>query len=642
MALISLHEVSLSLGGSALLDRATLVVEPQERIGLVGRNGAGKSTLLRLLAGEIGPDAGVVTREPGVRVALLPQYVPETLPGTVFDVVASGAGEHLTLLRQYQDLADRLGDLAHGHESGDSQGLLQELDRVQRLLEASGGWQLHGRVKELIQTHGLEGQAEFDSLSAGMKRRALLARALVAEPDVLLLDEPTNHLDIETIVWLEDMLLRLGKTILFVTHDRSFLSRLATRIVELDRGRLLSYPCSYDRYLERRASLLEAEQRAWQQFDKKLAQEEAWIRRGVRARRTRNEGRARALERLRLERERRRERLGDPRLAIVEAERSGRLVVEATDVSFAYGEKVILRDFSTVVLRGDRVGILGPNGSGKTTLLGLLVGELSPQQGRVRLGTGVKVAYFDQLRASLDGEQIVRDAVADGAEFVVVEGKRRHIVGYLEDFLFTHEQIHGPVRLLSGGERNRLLLAKLFAVPSNVLALDEPTNDLDTETLELLEQRLLDYTGTILLVSHDRTFLNNVVTSVLVLEGDGKVGEYVGGYDDWLRSRPQAKVLDAPPGDVRRSERPKPSIARRRLSYKEKKELETLPLRIEMLENEQAELASALSSSELYASGDPTRIVQISARLKEIEQEIEAAYARWEELEKLAGAEAGQ
>ena len=661
MALASLHEVSLSLGGPLLLDRASLMVKKGERIGLVGRNGAGKTTLLRLLAGKLRPDSGNIVFEPGTRVSLLPQSVPDDLPGTVYDVVASGGKEHLELLKRYHELAARLTHAHAGAREGaeasvdpgvgvsagegvgaaapdgrQHQALLRELEQVQQRLESTGAWQFHGRVKEALALHRLDGEAEFASLSAGMKRRVLLARALVVEPDLLLLDEPTNHLDIDTIVWLEDLLLKLGKTIIFVTHDRAFLQRLATRIVELDRGRLLSFACSYDRYLERRGALLAAEEKAWQEFDKKLAQEEAWIRRGVRARRTRNEGRVRALEQLRLEREQRRERMGNPRLAIAEAERSGRLVVEAERVSFSYGDNKILRDFSTAVIRGDRVGILGPNGSGKTTLLKLLLGELTPQQGRVRLGSGVKVAYFDQLRAQLDEERTVKDAVADGAEMVVVEGKRRHVVGYLEEFLFAPEQIHGPVRLLSGGERNRLLLAKLFCVPSNVLALDEPTNDLDTETLGLLEERLLTYAGTILLVSHDRALLNNVVTSVLVLEGGGRVGEYVGGYDDWLRQRPQPTGPEKTAPVVRKLGRPKPSTPKRRLSYKETKELEALPGKIEALEEEQARLIATLSSPEFYAKSDPADIARANARLQDLERELDEAYARWEELEELA------
>lgn len=627
-------------------------------MGVVGRNGAGKTTFLRLLAGEIAPDSGRITKAPGTRIALLPQEVPGRLPGTVYEVVAQAYDKHLRLLGRYQELVMRL---AEGEETGDSSGpgssigvdsavhtqpspvpgqreLLRELGEVQHQLEVAGAWHFHQRVGQAIAAMGVDGRAEFRLLSAGTKRRVLLARALAAEPDVLLLDEPTNHLDIDTIMWLEDLLLRLGKTLVFVTHDRAFLQHLATRIVELDRGRLLSFACDYERYLEIRKASLEAEEKAWQEFDKRLVQEEAWLRRGVRARRTRNEGRIRALEQLRLERERRRERLRNPRLTVAEAKRSGRLVMEAEKVTFAFGGKTIVQDFSTAILRGDRVGILGPNGSGKTTLLKLFLGEIAPQQGRVRLGAGVQVAYFDQLRAQLDEARTVREVVAEGAEAVFVEGRWRHVVGYLEDFLFAPEQIHGPVRLLSGGERNRLLLAKLFCVPSNVLALDEPTNDLDLETLELLEERLLGYSGTILLVSHDRAFLNNVVTSVLVLEGEGRVGEYAGGYDDWLWQRREAKPAGAAVAArcAPTKAEGKPVRAKRKLSYQEAKELEALPARIEVLEHEQAELAASLGSSEFYVRTDPAGIARAAARLEEIQQELDAAYMRWEELEELA------
>ena len=411
---------------------------------------------------------------------------------------------------------------------------------------------------------GLDEDAEFRLLSAGLKRRVFLARALANEPDVLLLDEPTNHLDIDTILWLEDFLLRFNKTLVFVTHDRAFLQRMATRIVEIDRGRLLSFDCDYDTYLERRQAMLDAEEKAWQDFDKKLAKEEVWIRQGIKARRTRNEGRVRALEQLRLERELRRERMGNAQIAIVEADRSGRLVAEAEKISFAFDGKKILENFSTTIIRGDRVGILGPNGSGKTTLLKLLLGELKPQKGRVRLGAGLKIAYFDQLRAQLDEDRTLRDNIADGGETVFVGGATRHVVGYLQDFLFSPDQIQAPVRLLSGGERNRLLLAKLFSVPSNVLVLDEPTNDLDTETLALLEERLLTYSGTILLVSHDRAFLNNVVTSTLVFEGDGRLREYVGGYDDWLRQRREPATPKEPKAAKKAGRSPRREQARRR------------------------------------------------------------------------------
>jgi ABC transport system ATP-binding/permease protein len=631
MTQIWISNVSLSLGGPLLLDEATLPIEPGERIGLLGRNGAGKSTLLRLLTGEVRPDSGEIVTSPGTRISLLPQDVPEALPGTVYDVVASGGQGHLELLHQYHELTMRMA-------KGSDADLLKKLERLQHQLETSGAWNFHQHVETVISWVSLDEDAEFRLLSAGMKRRVLLAKALANEPDVLLLDEPTNHLDIDTILWLEEFLLKFNKSIVFVTHDRAFLQRMATRIVEIDRGRLLPFDCDYGTYLERRQAMLDAEEKGWQDFDKKLAKEEVWIRQGIKARRTRNEGRVRALQQLRIERDLRRERMGDAKIAIMEASRSGRLVAEAEKISFAFDGKKIVENFSTAIIRGDRVGILGRNGSGKTTLLKLLLGELQPQKGRVRLGAGLKIAYFDQLRAQLDDDRTLRASVADGGDTVSVGGASRHVVGYLQDFLFSSEQIQAPVRLLSGGERNRLLLAKLFSVPSNVLVLDEPTNDLDTETLSLLEERLLTYTGTILLVSHDRAFLNNVVTSTLVFDADGKLREYVGGYDDWLRQRKKP----APRKDakvVKEEAKPlqeKPAQAKRKLSYKETKELEALPGRIETLEAERTEIIAALSSPEFYAGSDQAQMAATNARLEMLVRELDEAYARWEQLEELS------
>jgi ATP-binding cassette subfamily F protein uup len=629
-AQVWIRDVSVSLGGPLLLDQASLVIEEGERIGLLGRNGAGKSTLLKMLVGDIPPDSGEVVRSAGARVGLLPQDVPDTLPGSVYDIVASGGQGHLDLLHQYHELTVRLA------KGGDAD-LLKELERVQHRLETSGAWHFHQRVEMVVSLTSLDEDAEFGTLSAGLKRRTLLAKALANEPDLLLLDEPTNHLDINAILWLEDFLLRFNKTIMFVTHDRAFLQRMATRIVEIDRGRLLSFDCDYDTYLERRQSLLDSEEKSWQDFDKKLAKEEVWIRQGIKARRTRNEGRVRALEQLRLERELRRERMGNAQIAIVEADRGGKLVAKAEKLSFAFEGKKIVENFSTAIIRGDRVGILGPNGSGKTTLLKLLLGELKPQKGRVRLGSGLKIAYFDQLRAQLDDDRTLRQSIADGGDTVVVGGASRHVVGYLQDFLFSSDQIQAPVRLLSGGERNRLLLAKLFSVPSNVLVLDEPTNDLDTETLSLLEERLLTYNGTILLVSHDRAFLNNVVTSTLVFEDDGQLREYAGGYDDWLRQR-EARATQKGPKAAKTDDKPareKPLQTKRKLSYKETKELEALPGRIETLEAERTEIITALSSPEFYASSDSDRVTSTNARLKTLDLELDEAYARWEQLEEL-------
>jgi ABC transport system ATP-binding/permease protein len=630
MSQIWIHDVSVSLGGPTLLDGATLTIDEGERIGLLGRNGTGKSTLLRMLDGDIPPDSGEIVKSAGARVALLPQDVPDTMPGTVYDIVASGGHEHLEVLRQYHDLTVQL---AHG---GDAH-LLKKLERVQHRLETSGAWLFHQRVESVIGWTSLDEDAEFRSLSAGMKRRVFLARALANEPDVLLLDEPTNHLDIDTILWLEDFLLKFDKTIVFVTHDRAFLRRMATRIVEIDRGRLFSFDCDYDTYLERREAMLDAEEKAWQDFDKKLAQEEVWIRQGIKARRTRNEGRVRALQQLRVERDLRRERMGNAKIAITEAARSGRLVAEAEKVSFAFDGKKILENFSTAIIRGDRIGILGPNGAGKTTLLKILLGELTPQKGRVRLGAGLKIAYFDQLRAQLDEDRTVRDNIADGGDTVLVGGTSRHVVGYLQDFLFSPAQIQARVRMLSGGERNRLLLTRLFSVPSNVLVLDEPTNDLDTETLSLLEERLLNYSGTILLVSHDRSFLNNVVTSTLVFESDGKLREYVGGYDDWLRQRrePAATKETKVAKKEEKAARARPAQAKSRLSFKDARELEALPQSIEALEKEQAEIIAALGSSEFYAATNSAGVAATNARLEALGQELHEAYLRWEELENL-------
>ncbi len=629
--IIWVNNISVSFGGPLLLDGATLRIEEGERIGLLGRNGSGKSTFMRLLNGEILPDQGEIVKGGAVRVAMLPQEVPDDLPGTIYDVVASGGQAHLELLREYHDLTMQIA------RRGDAD-LLDKLARVQHQLEATGAWQHHQRVETIIARTGLDENAEFRSLSAGMKRRVFLARALANDPDLLLLDEPTNHLDIDTILWLEEFLLKFEKTIVFVTHDRAFLQKTATRIVEVDRGRLLSFACDYATYLERRQSMLESEEKEWQDFDKKLAKEEIWVRQGIKARRTRNEGRVRALIELRRKRELRRARTGTARIAIQDAVRSGRLVVDAENISFAYGEHRIIDHLSTTIIRGDKVGIIGPNGSGKTTLLKILLGELTPQQGKFRVGAGVSVAYFDQLRAQLDESRTFKDNVADGNDTIFTGGAPRHIIGYLQDFLFPPAQILAPVSSLSGGERNRLLLAKLFSIPSNVLVLDEPTNDLDTETLEILEERLLDYSGTILLVSHDRAFLNNVVTSTIVFEGGGRVQEYVGGYDDWLRQK-KADLASEPPETAKKEVRggkERASREKTRLSYKEERELETLPQKIEDLEKEKAELLDSLNSPEFYADRDAEKVIAANARLENLEKALDEAYGRWEALEDLA------
>jgi ABC transport system ATP-binding/permease protein len=629
MGLIWINDVSIGFGSELLLDSVSLQVEVGERIGLLGRNGSGKSTLMKLLVGDIAPDKGQIIRNGDVKIAMLPQDVPDDLPGTVYDVVASGSQEHVELLHEYHELTIRLQINRGGDER-----LMKKLEEVQHRIETCGAWHYHQGVETVLAKTELDGNVRFRVLSAGLKRRVFLARALVHEPDLLLLDEPTNHLDIATILWLEDFLRKYGKTIMFVTHDRVFLQRLATRIIELDRGRLISFVCDYKTYLERRQALLDAEEKERREFDRKQAKEEVWIRQGVRARRTRNEGRVRALMAMREERAGRQEQAGVARLVIQEAQRSGRMVVDAEKIGFAWDDKQIVEAFSTVIMRGDKVGIIGPNGCGKTTLLRILLGELAPQQGKVRLGTGMKIAYFDQLRAQLDEEKTLRENVADGNETVGIDGASRHVMGYLQDFLFSPGQIMAPVSTLSGGERNRLLLAKLFAVPSNVIVLDEPTNDLDAETLELLEDRLLEYRGTMLMVSHDREFLNNVVTSTIVFEGEGLLQEYVGGYDDWLRQRKE-------PAETSKSTTPRePGQKKERLpreklklSFRESRELDALPQTIETMEEEKERLMTTLNSPELYASRDLVRINSVNDRLHALENELDVAYHRWNELE---------
>ncbi|MEQ8213986.1 MAG: ATP-binding cassette domain-containing protein [Smithellaceae bacterium] len=631
MRLIWLNNVSVSFGGPLLLSDVTLQIESGERIGLLGRNGSGKSTLLRVLAGGIVPDAGEIIKSGNIRVSLLPQDVPDDLSGSVYDIVAAGSPDNIELLQEYHHLTSLIAT------NGDDNELLDKLELIEHRLESSGAWNHHLRVEKIISRMGLDENAEFQALSAGMRRRVFMARTLAGEPDVLLLDEPTNHLDIGTIVWLEDFLLGYNKTIIFVTHDRAFLQKLALRIVEIDRGKLISYNCNYRTYLERRQTLLNAEEKQWHAFDKKLAKEEAWIRQGIKARRTRNEGRVRCLLQMRRERAQRQTQTGLARLAIQEAERSGRLVVEAADIGFAYESKEIIKAFSTVIIRGDKVGIIGPNGSGKTTLLKILLGQLMPQRGRIRQGTGLQVAYFDQLRTELEEDKTLKDNVAGGNDTVFINGSPRHIVGYLQDFLFPPAQIMAPVNSLSGGERNRLMLAKLFALPSNVLVLDEPTNDLDAETLELLEDRLMEYNGTILLVSHDREFLNNVVTSTIAFEGEGRLEEYVGGYDDWVAQR----TVQTKPARLKvREEKPKkekPPLEKRRLSYKERLELQELPPKIEALEKEKRDLTAMLSSPSFYADKDAAKIRTAGDRLASLDAELAIVYNRWDELEHLAG-----
>ncbi|MCX7428243.1 MAG: ATP-binding cassette domain-containing protein [Planctomycetia bacterium] len=628
MALLALQEVSIGFRGPPLLDGVSFQIDPGERVCLLGRNGTGKTTLLRLIQGRVDPDEGEITRQQGLRTTLLDQEVPADIHGTVFDVVAGGLGQRAQLLTEYHHASSRLA-IDGGRRWRD------ELDRLGHELEIQGGWLMHQEVETVLSRMDLDPDAETGVLSAGMKRRVLLARSLAGRPDILLLDEPTNHLDIEAVAWLEEFLLRHGGTLLFVTHDRMLLRRLATRIFDLDRGNLHGWACDYEMFLQRKEAALAAEAQQQALFDKRLAQEEVWIRRGIMARRTRNEGRVRALEAMRKLRAQRRERPGEVRMQTQQAQRSGRMVIEAKGVRFGYADAPVVDGLSTTILRGDRVGIIGPNGSGKTTLLRVLLGGLRPQQGTLRHGTNLEIAYFDQLQAQLDPEKTVRENVSDGADTLSINGCRRHVIGYLEDFLFTTEQAASPVKYLSGGEHNRLLLARLFAKPSNLLVLDEPTNDLDIETLELLEELLLDYPGTLLLVSHDREFLNNVVTSTLVLEGGGRVKEYAGGYDDWLAQRKPAaaepvRVENEPPQGPRR-ERPKPD-GPRRLKYMEQRELEALPEKIEVLEAERERLHAAMAEPAFYQQ-PPAAVVEATARLKTLDGELAVLYDRWEELE---------
>ncbi|WP_024890542.1 ATP-binding cassette domain-containing protein [Luteimonas huabeiensis] len=623
MPLIVLNAVDVGVGGPPLLERAELAIEAGERIALIGRNGAGKSTLLRVLAGELDPDDGAIRRQDGLRVSRLEQEVPAGAAGSVFDVVADGLGAQGALLAEYHRLA---------HASPVD---TDALAAVQARIEREGAWETERRVGETLERLGLDGEAAFAALSGGLKRRVLLARALVSAPDLLLLDEPTNHLDIAAIDWLEGFLREWRGALVFVTHDRRFLRALATRIVEIDRGQVTSWPGDWENYLRRREERLNAQAQEQARFDKLLAQEEAWIRQGIKARRTRDEGRVRRLKAMRSERAARREQTGNVRMQAAQSGASGRKVIEARDVSFAFADgRPLVRDFSTTVMRGDRIGLVGPNGSGKTTLLRLLLGELAPQAGTVRLGTQLEVAYFDQYRATLREDWNALENVAEGREFVEIGGARKHAIGYLQDFLFTPERARAPIARLSGGERNRLLLAKLFAQPSNLLVMDEPTNDLDVETLELLEELLGDYAGTLLLVSHDRDFLDNVVTSTLVMEGDGRVGEYVGGYSDWLRQRPEPAA--APPRAARATSAaepvPAPATQRRKLSYKDARELEALPARIEALEAAIAASTEAMHAPGFFQQGAEA-IARHNAELAAAQAELDAAYRRWEALE---------
>ncbi|MCP4197929.1 MAG: ATP-binding cassette domain-containing protein [Proteobacteria bacterium] len=593
MSLVSLRNIHLAFGGLQLFDDVSLQIDSGERICLLGRNGTGKSTLLKMVSREMSPDEGEVQYRQGLKMGRLPQEVPPELTGSVFNVVAGAFG-------------------------GEAAGV----DEVE----------IRQKVETVASRIDLDTEADFLTLSGGLKRRVLLARALATEPDVLALDEPTNHLDTDSIAWLEEFMQRWGGTLFFVSHDRVFLQKIATRIVELDRGKLSSWPGDYSTYLAGKNKALEDEAKTRTEFDKKLAREETWIRRGIKARRTRNEGRVRALLKMREQRRARLEVIGKAEMTVQEADRSGKLVIEAKKISFSYGERAIVRDLSTLIMRGDKVGIIGPNGIGKTTLIRLLLGRQRPDAGRLRFGVRLEVAYLDQLRETLDDEKSLVETLVGQGDSVTVQGKKKHIIGYLQEFLFPPDVARSPVGSLSGGERNRLLLAKLFTRPSNLLVLDEPTNDLDIATLELLEERLVDYSGTVLLVSHDRAFLNNVVTSTLVFEEHGRVGDYAGGYDDWLTQRP--RPVDAK--DEKKADQPGPDKKKksgtRKLSYNETRELKNLPQRIQALEDELGQLRGKMADPNFYKS-DQDDIKEAVARMAAIEPELEAAYGRWEILE---------
>jgi ATP-binding cassette subfamily F protein uup len=633
MALISLQNVSIAFGGQRLLDGQSLHIEKNQRICLLGRNGTGKTTLLKILRGELAPDNGIIHKEPGLRVSYFSQRLPQGVEGSVFDIIARGLGKRGELLIKHHQDEQRISF----HSDADHHALAQ----LHAELDEHHSWAALDEIGKITSHMALQHDWAYATLSGGQKRRVLLAAALVSEPDVLLLDEPTNHLDIQTIAWMEEFLLRSGVTVLFVTHDRMFVKTLATRILELDRGRLFDWSCTYEMFLERKQGALEAQEKEWETFDKKLAQEEIWIRKGIKARRTRNEGRVKALMKMRAARKARRQREGTASLMkVVDAQMSGKIVIEARGVTYSYDDEPLIRDFSTLITRGDKVGVIGPNGSGKTTLMNLFMGNMTPQSGTIRRGTNLAITYFDQFREQIDEDKTVWENVLPVGDFVVIDGKQTHIITYLQNFLFTPDRAKTPVSQLSGGERNRLLLARLFTKPSNLLVLDEPTNDLDAETLELLEELLVNFQGTVLLICHDRMFLNNVVTSTLVFSGHGKVEEYVGGYDDWIAQRPPEMPQTKSSGTNNKKNQYKEerkAKQKKKLSFSEMREIKELPAQIESLEEEQAALHTQMGDPGFYRC-PPEQIAAATTRLKELEEEISTAYARWELLESIESA----
>ncbi|MCF6282139.1 MAG: ATP-binding cassette domain-containing protein [Candidatus Polarisedimenticolaceae bacterium] len=626
MALINLNNIQLGFGGPLLLNGVNLSIERGERICLIGRNGEGKSTLMKLMAGDLKADDGEIVCQDGCRITRLTQEVPAGLEGTVFNIVAAGLGELGELVTRYHEVITQLA-------TDCSDTLLSKLERIQHQLEAADGWQSEQQVEKVISRLSLDPDMEFSALSGGLKRRVLLAQALVLEPDLLLLDEPTNHLDIESIRWLEEFLIGYRGSLLFITHDRAFLRNLATRIIELDRGSLTDWPGDYDNFLRRKEERLNAETLENARFDKKLAQEEVWIRQGIKARRTRNEGRVRALKDMREERSQRRNQSGKVNMVLQAGERSGKLVVEAKNVSYGWDDKLVVRNFTTTIMRGDRIGLIGPNGAGKSTLLNLLLGRIEPDSGTIKLGTKMEVVYFDQMRGQLDESMSVQDNVGEGSDKVEINGRSKHIISYLQDFLFTPERARSPIKALSGGERNRLLLAKLFTKPANILVMDEPTNDLDVETLELLEELLLSFEGTLLLVSHDRYFLDNVVTSCLVFEDD-QINEYVGGYGDWQKYKQLEKSSKSATAAKSKS-KSTPKLAKAKgakLSYKDQRALDALPAKIDALEQEQADLEKKMADPAIYQQ-DQQQVDQLNQRFEQVNKELEDAFEKWEKLE---------